>query len=470
MQYILLLIKVCPIIFLITGIIYLYVCKKRNLNIKIRKKSTVFFEFTLVGFFVTFIYVTQVMSFGNGMGAKFNLIPLRPFYIAAKYGEVNASILSQIFLNIMMCVPLGFLLPIVFPKRFNKFSSILCASFGLSLSTEVLQLLTARALDIDDIITNTLGGVLGFSIFLLSFAVYSYITKKKSIEIPNYKRKIIFSFVPFIITFIPFIVINYLDEQSEFGHVYYGHIQPANVIVNDELSSKETILPVYKAVLTSTQEEIGTKLLNNFGIKDTEFTKEPDEILSYLNEDSKISLFIYQYGNWYMGFDYLLSEETNETELPKEDEAVTLAMEYLNQCNFDISELEYIGLDNEYGDNNLHLIFKPIENEDINTKMVGYITVSIGNEGKLLSVYNNTIQGEYYTEVNSISPEKSIEIVQDVGLRFASDSTAYINNIVPSYYFKEDTGFLIPVWEINGEIDMGDGILKAWNPQIEAVK
>ncbi len=470
MQYILLIIKVCPIIFIITGIIYLYICKKKYINVKARKKSTVFFEFTLVGFFVTFIYVTQVMNFGNGIGDKFNLIPLHPFYIASKYGKVNASILSQIFLNVMMCVPLGFLLPIVFPKRFNKFSSVFLTSFGLSLSTEVIQLLTARALDIDDIIANTLGGMLGFSIFLLAFAVYSYITKKKSVKILNYKRKIIFSFMLFIITFTPFMIINYLDGQSEFGHMYYSHIQPSNVIVNNELSSKETILPVYKAVLTFTQEEIGSKLLDNFNFKNAEFTKDADGVLSYINEDDKISLFIYEYGNWYLLDDDLSYKETNASKLPKEDEAVTLAMEYLNKCNINVSKLEYIELDNEYANNNLHLIFKPIEDEDINTKIIGYIMVEIGEEGILVSIYNNTIQGEYYTEVNSIPPEESIKIVQDVGLGVVQNSTAYINNIVPSYYFNKDTGFLIPTWEIDGEIDRGNGIIEAWSPQIEAIK
>lgn len=64
-------------------------------------------------------------------------------------------------LNVLLFVPLGFLLPVLW-KRFR--SLLWTGLFGLSfsLSIELLQLLTLRATDINDLMTNTTGTILGW--------------------------------------------------------------------------------------------------------------------------------------------------------------------------------------------------------------------------------------------------------------------------------------------------------------------
>lgn len=64
-------------------------------------------------------------------------------------------------LNVLLFVPLGFLLPVLW-KRFRSF--LWTGLFGLSfsLSIELLQLLTLRATDINDLMTNTTGTILGW--------------------------------------------------------------------------------------------------------------------------------------------------------------------------------------------------------------------------------------------------------------------------------------------------------------------
>ena len=64
-------------------------------------------------------------------------------------------------LNVLLFVPLGFFLPVLW-KRFRSF--LWTALFGLSfsLSIELLQLFTFRATDINDLMTNTVGTVLGW--------------------------------------------------------------------------------------------------------------------------------------------------------------------------------------------------------------------------------------------------------------------------------------------------------------------
>ena len=64
-------------------------------------------------------------------------------------------------LNVLLFVPLGFLLPVLW-KRFRSF--LWTGLFGLSfsLSIELLQLLTLRATDVNDLMTNSTGTILGW--------------------------------------------------------------------------------------------------------------------------------------------------------------------------------------------------------------------------------------------------------------------------------------------------------------------
>ena len=69
--------------------------------------------------------------------------------------------LKNCVLNVALFVPLGFFLPVLWQK-FRRGSA--CVSFGffLSLAIELLQMLTFRTTDVNDLITNTFGTFLGF--------------------------------------------------------------------------------------------------------------------------------------------------------------------------------------------------------------------------------------------------------------------------------------------------------------------
>lgn len=67
-------------------------------------------------------------------------------------------------LNIVMFVPLGVLLPLIWRDK-NSVSSILVYGAGFSLAIELSQLLNFRCPDIDDLIMNTLGAFVGYALF-----------------------------------------------------------------------------------------------------------------------------------------------------------------------------------------------------------------------------------------------------------------------------------------------------------------
>lgn len=70
-------------------------------------------------------------------------------------------------LNIFLFVPLGFLCPLICRKCERARNTILIG-FGLSLFVEISQLFTlARATDIDDLLTNVTGTIIGYLVFKL---------------------------------------------------------------------------------------------------------------------------------------------------------------------------------------------------------------------------------------------------------------------------------------------------------------
>ena len=71
--------------------------------------------------------------------------------------------LKNTFLNIALFVPLGILLPILW-KPFRDPKKALGFGFGASLLIELAQIFTLRTTDINDLIANTLGTLLGWVI------------------------------------------------------------------------------------------------------------------------------------------------------------------------------------------------------------------------------------------------------------------------------------------------------------------
>lgn len=71
-------------------------------------------------------------------------------------------------MNVLMTVPLGFFLPMVW-RRYQSFSNTLFAGFFTSLAIELLQLFSFRSTDVDDLIFNTLGACLGWCLAKLFF-------------------------------------------------------------------------------------------------------------------------------------------------------------------------------------------------------------------------------------------------------------------------------------------------------------
>lgn len=93
---------------------------------------------------------------------RINLVPL----VNLLHYDVFKELLINVIGNTAMFIPLGIVWPSVF-KKLNTHGKVIAAGFGTSLIIEILQLPLDRVSDVDDLILNTLGYVIGYSIYLL---------------------------------------------------------------------------------------------------------------------------------------------------------------------------------------------------------------------------------------------------------------------------------------------------------------
>ncbi|MFW7369142.1 glycopeptide antibiotics resistance protein [Vagococcus fluvialis] len=102
------------------------------------------------------------------------------------------GILHSDYLNVVMFIPLGFFLPLMWRKYHNGFE-IIKLGFYLSLFIELSQLFTRfRATDINDLITNTIGAAVGWSIYF----VFSKLLLRKIEPIPLFQSSKFLKYEP----------------------------------------------------------------------------------------------------------------------------------------------------------------------------------------------------------------------------------------------------------------------------------
>lgn len=104
---------------------------------------------------------------------KNNFVPFKSMYEIVKTMYLP-TILRQVGGNILLFVPLGYLVPIVF-KKVSTINKVLLIGLSCSVGIELLQALislliraTYRVTDIDDVILNTIGTLIGFIMLKLT--------------------------------------------------------------------------------------------------------------------------------------------------------------------------------------------------------------------------------------------------------------------------------------------------------------
>lgn len=109
--------------------------------------------------YATFMYVPLDFS---ATTKYFNLVPFKALDGSTEF----SNYISEKILNIIVFIPFGFLLPAQL-KRFRKALYAIVASATFTIFVEVTQYFGGRAADIDDVISNLLGAIIGYLFYVI---------------------------------------------------------------------------------------------------------------------------------------------------------------------------------------------------------------------------------------------------------------------------------------------------------------
>lgn len=151
-------------------------------NKKIQKllKWIVFIAY--IAALVYFVFFAEMFGrTGISREYRYNLVPFKEIkrFIVHFHQLGIMSVMLNIAGNIAAFMPFGYCLPMVTEHK-TKFFSVFIYTFALSLSIELIQLVSrVGSCDVDDLILNTLGGVLGYICFCLVKRLMSKCIRKR---------------------------------------------------------------------------------------------------------------------------------------------------------------------------------------------------------------------------------------------------------------------------------------------------
>lgn len=117
-----------------------------------------------------------VVTFQDVSWSTSNFIPFKEIF---RYRFGTKLFFKNVLGNMIMFIPYGFF--ISYFLRLGKIYSISLMTLITSVTIEVTQLLIGRVFDIDDIMLNLLGGIIGFLIY--------YFLDKIKVKLPDFLKK-----------------------------------------------------------------------------------------------------------------------------------------------------------------------------------------------------------------------------------------------------------------------------------------
>ena len=172
------------IFYLISGLLYLIfliLCIKRRV-FSLQRHIIIFLLFL---YFNAVIAITlfpipfdsRFIAFNveHGIGRKFNFVPF--MFIKDLISNISRDRIP-VFGNMVLLFPLGYLVPIIF-KKINNLIKAALVGLVIAISIETLQFIISyflgfryRSVDVDDLILNTTGTVIGYLMLILTIPMF----------------------------------------------------------------------------------------------------------------------------------------------------------------------------------------------------------------------------------------------------------------------------------------------------------
>ena len=129
--------------------------------IKSKEKFAVYQELLMLCFAIYILCLFQVVTFQDDTAwASNNFIPFREIM---RYSITSRLFLKNVLGNMIMFLPFGFF--ISYYLKSDRVNTPLLLTFIASIAIELVQMSIGRVFDVDDILLNLIGGLLGYFVY-----------------------------------------------------------------------------------------------------------------------------------------------------------------------------------------------------------------------------------------------------------------------------------------------------------------
>lgn len=416
-------------------------------------KKTINFKLLLLwGIFLCYIFIVIGVTLmdRSGLWLAGEIHPLFYSYKDAWF-HYSAVAWRNIILNFCMFIPFGFLLPWGI-KWFRNFWKTYLAGFLFSVLIEITQLLLQRGMfELDDLLGNTVGAMIGYGLFVLVLSLAAIVKKEEQ----SRKRLSIFALqLPLLITVCSFSIIFGVYTFSELGNHPYRYIEPydksmINVSLEVQLKDENINLPTYEIPVLGVDEamEKGRQLFENLGTTvDESRTDVYDEsLLLYSSDNNSCSVWIEYKGGTcrLVNFEVLsLHEEASRPQpISGADEKTIRAL--LENFGFIVPE------DCEFESSNRgEYCFTASMIETENGILNGRLVCTYYGNQEIGDIDNNILTCTPYKEYTAISEQEAYEKIKNGEFRYFGNETLDIEiKSCTLIYTIDSKGYYQPTYQ-----------------------
>lgn len=401
--------------------------------------------------YLAILFGATLLSRGSGW-SNGRIMPLFYSYRAA-WNSFSAVEWRNIILNIMLFVPLGFLLPLG-AVSFQKFWKTYGAGLVITLVIELLQLVLKRGIfEFDDIFNNVLGTMIGYGCFAILRVIVCFVKKEKQSIIQTIALQI-----PLLSAIILFAAIFICYANQELGNLEGSYITKYNTdllqISSEEHYSSETAAAQVYQLPVATVHETEKQAEEFFGRLGTKLDQSRNDIYDdtavYYNDDGN-SLWIDYCGNTYsfMDFDLVFGEEKIAVKTGADETEVRSALK-----SYGITVPTEAVFEN-MGEGKYRFSADKVVKDNI--MYDGTLNCSFYENGKFGDITNKILICEAYKAFSLISEQEAYEQICSGKFRyFAAEELDMILGKVVLSYEIDSKGFYQPVYLFEARVNASE--------------
>ena len=136
------------------------------------KQGKLFLKIVLAIAYIVVLYyllfAAESLGRGGATGGDYNLVPFREIHRYIHHIDSLGifAVAANLLGNVLLFVPLGYFLPSFFARERLRPHFTIPICMCISIAVEISQFMThTGSLDVDDVILNTLGGIIGYLIY-----------------------------------------------------------------------------------------------------------------------------------------------------------------------------------------------------------------------------------------------------------------------------------------------------------------